>query len=291
MDDNQIITSDQILKASEAIKKIKPGYAQMLDLYEKIFAAQEDTGKEIKIKTVKIPEEILSLKIKESFPLAEPSEFQIDSKSATKLFIEICGIIAEQNQKVSGPVKKIAAAVDEKNLDAQEMFSAFLGNQADIIKKISADFGLDENIINFIIYNSLKPSLSAFAGQVSSNLDKKKKWGKGYCPMCGSPAILSVFENDGKRFLHCSFCWHKWASERIYCPYCENTDHETLHYYDFENEEEHRADVCDKCKKYIKTVDTRKLDRLMYPPLEHVATAHIDIKIQEMGYASGAESE
>ncbi len=290
MRDNEIFTSDQILKASAEIKKLKPGYTEMLNLYENIFAAQEDSRKDIIIKDVKLSDEILSLKIKEKFPLIDPAEFQIDAESSAKLFKKICGIISGQNQKVSESAGRIIKAIDEKKIDYRNVFTAFFENKTELLKKISEDFSIDDNIINFIIYNSIKPSLNKFADHISSRLDKEEKWGKGYCPICGSPAILSVFEKEGKRFLYCSFCWYKWASERIYCPYCENIDHDTIHYYDFENEEEHRADVCDKCKKYIKTVDTRKLDRLMYPPLEHVATAHIDIRLKEMGFTCGVEA-
>jgi FdhE protein len=45
--------------------------------------------------------------------------------------------------------------------------------------------------------------------------------------------------------------------------------------------------VCDNCKKYIKTLDTRKVERLIYPPLEQISTIHLDIKAQEMGFVPG----
>jgi FdhE protein len=45
--------------------------------------------------------------------------------------------------------------------------------------------------------------------------------------------------------------------------------------------------LCDRCKKYIKALDTRKVDRLIYPPLEQISTLHLDIKAQEMGFEPG----
>jgi formate dehydrogenase maturation protein FdhE len=47
--------------------------------------------------------------------------------------------------------------------------------------------------------------------------------------------------------------------------------------------------VCDSCKTYIKAVDKRNADRIIYPPLEFVSSLHLDIKAQEMGLKSGIE--
>ena len=47
------------------------------------------------------------------------------------------------------------------------------------------------------------------------------------------------------------------------------------------------CDACASCRKYIKTVDTRVLGRRSYPPLEQIASLHLDIKAAEAGYAAG----
>ena len=129
----------------------------------------------------------------------------------------------------------------------------------------------------------MKPSLVMFSEMVSGYLDRELEWDKGYCPVCGSMPELSVFEDNGKRSLLCGFCGHRWPSKRVYCSFCENTDHETLRYYEIEDEEEYRVDVCDKCKRYIKTVDIKKTIRPVYLPLENISTPYIDLKFKEMG--------
>jgi FdhE protein len=99
-----------------------------------------------------------------------------------------------------------------------------------------------------------------------------------------------MFEGEwGERFLLCSFCGHKWSSRRLYCTFCDNTDSITLNYIYSDEEKEYRVDLCDKCKKYIKTIDTRKTERIIYPPLEQVATLHLDTKAKEMRYESGTD--
>jgi FdhE protein len=54
-----------------------------------------------------------------------------------------------------------------------------------------------------------------------------------------------------------------------------------------EEEKEYRVDACESCRKYIKTVDTRVLGRRAYPPLEQVASLHLDLKAAEAGYTAG----
>jgi FdhE protein len=87
--------------------------------------------------------------------------------------------------------------------------------------------------------------------------------------------------------LICGFCWHPWPVKRVFCPFCENRDGKTLHYFYSEEEKDTRVDLCDNCKKYIKALDTKKVARLIYPPLEQLSTMHLDIKAQEMGFEPG----
>jgi FdhE protein len=287
MSENEHFSSEQIQKAVEGVRKLKPNYAPMLDLYEKIFMAQQESENQAHIEPVEISESTLALKVKEKFPLIDISQFAIDYKAAAKLFRNLCEIVQNAAGEMPESARAIADAVDEKKLDLNALFEAFLKFDEVFFQKVADELKIDKNTLGFITYNSVKPSLVLCARELATHFDKNKPWGKGYCPVCGSPPILSMFGSNGQRFLFCSFCWHKWPVQRIYCPFCDNTDHNTLHYFDIENEEEHRVDVCDKCGKYIKTVDTRKTDRLIYPPLEHLSTPHLDIKATEMGHKSG----
>jgi FdhE protein len=128
------------------------------------------------------------------------------------------------------------------------------------------------------------------AKQLGHYLSSDPAWSKGYCPICGSLPALAVLDHDGRRSLHCGFCWHVWPTRRIFCPFCDNTEANSLPYLYSEQEKELRADTCEHCKKYIKTVDMRAADRTLYAPLEHVASLHVDINAQERGYASGSET-
>ena len=190
---------------------------------------------------------------------------------------------------MSSAAETIFAASENKKLDFNELYTALLNDDDASFGNIASRLKTPKDVLAFITYNSIKPSVSLYAQSVSKYLDNP--WEKGYCPVCGNLPVISTFESDGERFLVCGFCWHKWAVTRLFCPFCENKESDTLHYFFSEEEKEYRVDVCDKCGKYIKNVDTRIIDRFVYPPLEQIATLHLDIMAKEKGFESGAPLE
>ena len=175
----------------------------------------------------------------------------------------------------------------DKIIKPDELFSGLLHGEDTLYEKIAEELKIDNTTLGFISYNSLKPSLSVCADQLSSYLNEEEPWLKGYCPVCGSPPVLSLLEGGGERSLICSFCWHPWSFKRVFCPFCENRDTKTQHYFYNEGEKEIRVNLCDSCKKYLKTLDSRETERMIYTPLEQIASLHLDYKAKEMGYESG----
>ncbi|MEA3280224.1 MAG: formate dehydrogenase accessory protein FdhE [Thermodesulfobacteriota bacterium] len=283
------ITLDQIMKAVESLKGLRPVYGAILDFYGQIFVAQEDSKGKLHIDPIQISEEMLSIKAEDNFPLINISEFAIDVKAAGDLLIRICDIVKKAGGDMVSTNQTVLKAIEAGKLDQKDLFAGLLNEDDAFFENTATELKIEKKALAFIAYSSLKPSLYMCAEQLSAYLNKDKPWGKGYCPICGSPPGLSMFQGEGERFLFCSFCWHKWAFNRIICPFCDNTDTKTLNYFFSEDEKEYRVDLCDKCKKYIKNIDTRKTDRIVYPPLELVATLHLDIKAKEMKYESGID--
>jgi len=286
MTSNLALTSGQIEKAVAAVKKSKPVYADLLDFYGRLFDAQEDSKGRCRIEPLQISEAMLSVKAREQLPLIGIEEFVYDDIESGNLFITICNLAKEANPKLAASAKVILKAVDAA-IKPNALFSGLIDGNEALFENIADEFEIEKQVLGFITYNSLKPSLAVCADQLSSYLNKDEPWLKGYCPICGSSPILSLFEDDGERSLICGFCWHPWPVKRVFCPFCENRDGKTLQYFYSEEEKEYRVDLCDNCKKYIKTLDARKADRLIYPPLEQISTLHLDIKAQEMGFEPG----
>ena len=280
---------EHIKTAVKEMKNKKPGLEEMLNLYEQIFILQEKTKALISLSEFSISDEILSLKIKEKFPLVNISQFQIDYKASETLLLSIIDLMSNKEIKedeISNTTKLLSSLIQDNKIIPKELFDSFIKEDESYFEVINEKYKINKEILGFLVFNSLKPSIVSFSEKISQYLEKTE-WEKGYCPICGSMPELSVFEKDGKRFLICGFCSHKWASKRIYCPFCENTDHETLQYFSIDDEEEYRVDTCDKCKCYIKTINTEQTTREIYFPLESHITLYINAKFDEMGYTSG----
>ncbi len=278
--------SEQVKQAVAAVKKTQPVYAEMLDFYGRIFDAQHASRERTRVEPLQIPPKMLTIKAQENFPLIEIKEFVFDKTEAGHLFTTICHLAQGANPQMAASAETILKAAD-KALKPGELFTGLLDGNEALFENIAAELKIDKQVLGFITYNSLKPSLTLAAEQLAAYLKKNAPWEKGYCPICGSAPILSILSAEGSRSLVCSFCWHQWPAKRVFCPFCENRDGKTLQYFFSEHEKEMRVDVCDQCKKYLKTVDTRQAGRLIYPPLEQIASLHLDYKAAEMGYGSG----
>ena len=283
---NSALTSEQIKKAVAAVKENKPVYADMLDFYGRIFDAQQDSKSRIRIQPLQITAEMLAVKAQEKFPLIEIKEFTFDDTQAGNLFVTICKLAKKANPQMAAAAEIILKAV-ETTLKPNALFAGLLDGNEALFENVAEEFKIDKQVLGFITYNSLKPCLALAAEQLASYLNKDEPWQKGYCPICGSAPILSILAGEGDRSLVCSFCWHQWPVKRVFCPFCENRDGQSLQYFFSDEEKEFRVDTCDKCKKYLKTLDTRKAGRLIYPPLEQLSSLHLDYKAKEMGYESG----
>ena len=81
-----------IEKAAESLKLLRPSYVDLLSFYANVFMAQEEVEQYLHLELKQIPDQMLSLKAKEGFPLLQPSEFAIDKAVSTNLFKKICHV-------------------------------------------------------------------------------------------------------------------------------------------------------------------------------------------------------
>ena len=287
MSEKDIWGPELIKKAVAAVKEARPAYRGLIDFYEKLFLAQEASKKEARLEPIEIPSDLLAVKGKEGFPLIDTSDFRIDIEASETLLRAFCRIAAESNNTLAEAVPKIIDALDKGRLDVSTLFSKVLGEDDDYWDDMERRLHVDKKILAFAAYSSVRPSLCMCAEQLAAYLNREARWAKGYCPICGSPPALSLIRGEGERFLLCSFCGHEWRTTRIGCPFCENKDQKTLHYFFSDEEKDCRVHVCDQCKKYIKTIDTRNLERPIHPCVEQISTLHLDMLAQEKGLESG----
>jgi len=271
-------------KTKENIKRLKgkkPAYKELLDFYSQIVEKLSNINPSMEVKPLPVKEELRKIQVAEGFPLLNKEDFILDLPSSSGLFAAICIIAKDATTKMKKNIQKIDTAVKTGKLNREKLLEKH--SDTAYLDKIAKKFKLDRNILNFLIHMSIKPSLIVNVDKMKEQVDLKN-WLRGYCPVCGSLPLISELKGEGQRYFLCSFCGFNWPGERLKCPYCENTDHEKLHFLYAEGQEAYRVDLCDKCKQYIKTVDSRKLD---YEPdlnLEDIVTIHLDIIASEKGY-------
>jgi len=272
---------EKLKKRIQQLKKKRPGYKEILNFYQKVREEQEKIKVSLKLEPVHLKKEWKELLTKEGFPLLERKDFPIDIEASINLFQSLCQIGKDANPHMAEQVKKIEEAIENKRIDRKKLLRESVEEAK--AEQIANELGLDKKICSFFTQESIRPSIEAGIEKISNELETET-WLKGFCPICGSLPLLNLLKEEvGKRSLLCSFCGYQWRIERLFCPFCNNKEQESLHYFYAEGEETYRIDLCDKCHQYIKTIDLRKIEEID-STLEDLATLHLDILAIQKGY-------
>lgn len=282
------VSPEQKKQMIERLKEKKPLYSEILSFYEQIIKEQDAENPSVNIQDTETANSIRASQAKEGFPLIDRSDFVIDIPASIRLFETIGKIGKRTNEKMRSNIQAMEEAIAVNAFNLRELLGKF--SDGSLIAKIAEEFDIDKAILRFMVDASIQPSIRENVAKLKNQVDLEN-WRRGYCPICGSLPYISRLNESGRRSFLCSFCRFEWPSDRLKCPFCENSNHEKLQYYYTDGEEAYRVDVCDECRQYIKTVDSRKLD---YEPdliLEDVVTMHLDILATEKGYKSPLQSK
>jgi FdhE protein len=280
------LTVEQINKAARVLSDLRPAYASMLAFYAEVFTAQERAKSDIALDPIELPVETLEISQQNRSPLVAPSAFRIDNSSGERLLTHICDLVVAHATKIKASAEAVQGAVSEGRLKPPVLFADLLRDRDGNIHETAAEIGADHQALAFLAYNAIQPSLKLCGEQLAVYLDAEAVWPKGYCPVCGGAPALAVLGIEGQRELHCRFCHHGWRAPRIFCALCENTQKDELHYFFAEKEKDLRVDVCNHCKGYLKSVDSREASRPIFPPLEQIASLHLDIIAADKGFSA-----
>jgi len=111
-----------------------------------------------------------------------------------------------------------------------------------------------------------------------------------FCPVCGGPPQVSVFLDSGEalvtgqRRLVCARCANEWVYPRMTCVACGETESSKLVVLADPQQLPHlRIDACERCKRYIVSVDAR-LEGHAVPLVDEIAAIPLDIAAAERGF-------
>lgn len=279
-------TLEQLNKTAETITNLRPAYEEILGFYKEVFRVQEESLQDIQLPPVIIEPDLLKIKQKNELPLIDPSEFLIDLKAATQTFAEVCDLASNLAPGLSSNAVFLKKALSEQAFELETLFFAILNRHDKVLQNLSDILDVPLNELSLFGYLSIAPSIKACAQQLELYLSNMPELQKGYCPICGNPPDIAFLNLEGRQHLHCSFCRHEWKVERMGCVFCRNNQKDMQHYFFNEEEKEYRVKLCDHCRRFIKIVDLRQMDREFFPNLEMIATLHLDMQAKEKGYTN-----
>ena len=266
----------------DGIIKDRPSHKEVLEFTREVLTEQcriKSTLRRAPLKAVREFDKEMS----EGSPLLEKRELCPDIASASKLFKRLCRVLS-RNQQATLEAKRLNQALRRKEIDLAEFFEAAFAEDGEYISTLSDKLKVSEELLLFLAKNALKPILETCADDLKEAVHQERWW-RNYCPICGSPPFIARLRAEGERFLVCSLCSFEWRFPRLMCPFCGNEDSKGLRYFHTEREGSvNRVDVCDKCKSYIKTIDTRGSKEEFIPLVEDMGSLYLDLLAQKEGY-------
>jgi FdhE protein len=223
------------------------------------------------------------------FPIMNFGRMKVKVRPLRAHLNEICSILTQYEQSEPGQIERFSKSEDYKKLDLKTFISKTVSQDADYLRSLSKKTGVDENTLKFMAITLARPLFELAAAEVKDRVNGYSWW-KNYCPACGSePFMAWIRKGDNMRFLGCSLCGSEWTFDRVTCPFCNNKDQKSLKNYYYHEESAHRLYGCDKCKRYIKCVDQRKMEltKTLNLSVEDVATLYLDTLALEKGYVPG----
>ena len=239
--------------------------------------------------SLKFTPENIDIKLKEKHPILKKSEIYIPSEQFNDIFKRISLIVAENRKPMQSTILELLKKVENREIDIHKLAVSALKGETDTIEELTVK-GKSSPLVDFLVRISLKPFGQAYGIALDPSISSKDTfWCQSCCPVCGSYPLLAYIEGEeGRRRLICSWCDTPWVFPRIKCPYCRNTDQKDLRYFSLNDEIENkeRVCVCEKCKKYVKTLNARewKGKKAFDFQLDDLATIHLDLLAEREGY-------
>ena len=233
-----------------------------------------------------LSEDEIKEKMEQGKPLISLNNIPLKDTYLKDLFQDICEIMKSYENSDSEEIQRLIDAESSNGLKLNTLVKNLFQHDSAYFYSLAKEIGVAEDLLIFVSLNLAKPFFETVAEQLKDKV-VDDVWLKNYCPVCGSGAQIARLEKEvGKKILYCSLCGTEWRFVRIKCPFCCNVDQKSLKFLE-EEKSPYRIDVCEQCKRYIKTLDERKggdEKRAFIPSVEDLATMYLDIVAEKEGY-------
>lgn len=267
----------EIIESLRKSARERPELADTVELYCRLLEI-ESTAELPQAATLPSTEEARSL-LQQGKALVDLESLEIDSGKLTDLAMQIAFAIAEQRRERVRQLADIHAWLHRRRDKMRSLALAYLrGNGIAEINR-----GVDGELLEFVLHSALHPFLRAHAEALNRFVDTSL-WYRASCPICGGEPDMAALERaGGRRRLLCSRCDAEWAYRRLGCPFCGNDDPKDLAFF-ASDDKVYRLAVCERCHRYIKTIDLRETSTERPLAAERVLTVGMDLTAQSTGY-------
>ncbi len=272
---------DLVLGQIADLKTTKDELTEVLEFYEAILKAQKETKLAFEVNLNNFDIEVGRSRNAQGLPFLKPEDIHIDQD----LFD---AILKKVGKIVQGKTKKpVSLALNKTGPDARwDTLLGGLMEDGSSLKEIAQEKKIDFALFSFLVFQSFSPFLESYAEHLKDHIELGD-WLRGHCPFCGREPLMTRLDKEtGRKWLFCSLCRTEWPFKRLECPFCGNNNQESLRYFYSEDGEAYRVDVCDRCKRYTKTVDARKAESLRNLFVEDLVTLLLDIVAEKEGFVS-----
>jgi FdhE protein len=274
--------TERIIKQLTEVAEKYPDMAGFCAFHQKLLRLQSAAKAEIQATLELADERALKARSRRGLLLISFDQLPIEAERFARLATDLAAVLVEQDPDLVGQ-----PLTDEATAWLALAQKRFEEGQATATEP-SGDDGADEVEPEPVLADlaadlALQPYLQWAADQVLPHIEQEW-WKRRYCPVCGGPPDFSVLEEAaGARHLICSRCNCEWHFRRLGCTFCDNSDYSKLVYYP-SDDEVYRLYVCQACRRYLKAIDLRKVQRQVLPEVERIASVAMDVAAQQEGY-------
>ncbi|UCH86489.1 MAG: formate dehydrogenase accessory protein FdhE [Dehalococcoidia bacterium] len=256
----------------------RAGLADTIELHCELLEAQAHA--QVPAGRLALSSEEAAERLQQGYPLLAPEHLVADDQALAELFDQIGHIVAERRPELAEALAGVRGWLDERRDRIGAVAAEYLREGR---VREGEEAGLDAYLLTFVFINALRPFLRVQAQALTPWVDESV-WYRGHCPICGGePDVAALEQESGRRRLLCSRCDSEWAFRRVGCPFCGNDDPQQLAYYASEDQV-YRLNVCEQCRRYLKTIDLRQVAGKRLLAAERVLTVAMDVAAVEAGY-------
>ena len=278
-------TNDEIDAVSQEIDRIveqKPHIKPLLDAFRPIIL--EKTRLLLETADSKRTITVDEAKYLGGIPLIQQDNLFFPDDPWREMALAVSGAIQAGFPHIAGDMTRLKEQINSDLIDAYDYFRSPEAPDGKKIKDWAEKIPIDPDTL-VVFINFLTGILLTKRAREAAATIAPLSWNKGYCPVCGGYPMLAVTKNQGHKWLQCSQCSHEWGYPRIKCPYCEHENPKKANFFYVDSEKEEKAFTCDKCQKYLITINLPLPLRSFDPCITAIGLTHLDMLLQEKGFS------